>query len=66
MVPETGIEPVTFALEGRCSSTELLGQKWGNWDHTMIEQITGTIEPEKLIQKGTEVKGFYMKNKFYI
>ena len=26
MVPETGIEPVTFALEGRCSSTELLGQ----------------------------------------
>ncbi len=28
MVPATGVEPVTFALEGRCSSTELRGQKW--------------------------------------
>lgn len=45
MVPETGIEPVTFALEGRCSSTELLGLR----------------EPGKLIQKETEVKGFYTK-----
>ena len=45
MVPETGIEPVTFALEGRCSSTELLG----------------LTKPEKLIEKGAEVKGFYTK-----
>ena len=45
MVPETGIEPVTFALEGRCSSTELLGLR----------------EPEKLIEKAREVKGFYTK-----
>ena len=40
MVPETGIEPVTFALEGRCSSTELLGLRG----------------PGKLIQKEKEVK----------
>ncbi len=25
MVPEAGIEPTTFGLEGHCSSTELLG-----------------------------------------
>jgi hypothetical protein len=45
MVPETGIEPVTFALEGRCSSTELLGR----------------FEPGEHIEKDTEVKGFYEK-----
>ena len=27
MVPEAGIEPTTFGLEGHCSSTELLGHK---------------------------------------
>lgn len=27
MVPATGIEPVTFSLEGCCSSTELRGRK---------------------------------------
>ena len=28
MVPEAGVEPTTFGLEGHCSSTELLRQKF--------------------------------------
>ena len=49
MVPETGIEPVTFALEGRCSSTELLGQ-WSQKSISRKEQ-----KSKDSIQKNSRV-----------
>jgi hypothetical protein len=57
MVPETGIEPVTFALEGRCSSTELLGQKWSNSSKLVCE-----LSQKSLSRKKQKSKDSIQKN----